>query len=386
MYRECLSRYYASHAYKDYLRKLDYWRNVEIPAWKRKMDHYWQVYLPNYLASVRPRGAMPFSRNKLPPNQTPLRMSKDSDSGTFQYNNPNRDLRNSASDATAQAQRNKFGLNTYLQFVLDQGRNLQPDDKTYAPIAKVSSHHVGFRDTVSDPEAGSISLNFAPPTQPMHAARRSMIRALKIIAHRNRALGADYRDRIAVIGFDGDGTVFQGLSPHYSSVMQQVASLQAVGDMYATTNMESGMLLAFQELKNNGRDYAKKTVIVLSDGSPNKMNSNSATVNGYISGVDSDAQAMFYNSDPLRWTGSKDWFNAPIRMSHKMYNDEEWEVFAAGVGFGANTTFLQRLTTAGGTQKYGLDINAGGDPDTYEQELTRIFKEIISIPHIELVD
>ena len=68
---------------------------------------------------------------------------------------------------------NKIGYRTYLQFMLDSGRDLKPDDRQYVALSQ-HSPDCPWRAEVT---AGG-RLDFPPRTEPMHSVRRALIAAI----------------------------------------------------------------------------------------------------------------------------------------------------------------------------------------------------------------
>ena len=98
---------------------------------------------------------------------------------------------------------------------------------------------------------------------------------------------------------------------------------------------------------------------------------------------DPAAGALFYNSD-IRFPGDRHWRNAVLMQTRQM-RELGWDVFAVGIGAGADTDFMNRIAILGGTEEIGSDLQAGGDPRNYEEILTEIFKRIVHTPRIVLV-
>jgi hypothetical protein len=73
-------------------------------------------------------------------------------------------------------------------------------------------------------------------------------------------------------------------------------------------------------------------------------------------------------------------------MQTRMMHADKYKVFAVGMGFGADSDFLNRIAELGGTSSYGSGLQAGGDPTQYENNLTQILKDIIYRPTVRLVE
>ena len=65
---------------------------------------------------------------------------------------------------------------------------------------------------------------------------------------------------------------------------------------------------------------------------------------------------------------------------------DNWDMFAVGMGLGADYDFMDRLARMGGTANGdGQSPRGSGNPAEYEQRLTEIFEEIITNPQVRLV-
>ncbi|MCA9205580.1 MAG: hypothetical protein KDA59_21150, partial [Planctomycetales bacterium] len=248
-------------AYAQYLIDHNHWATVLMPAWHAAMDHYNNVYLPAYMAEAKKHGAPPFKRNTIPKNPHKNEFGKvdrvaDIGFNSYKSNNPNQDLAPGASDSIPAKYFNHIGRWTYAQFVQDYGRNLLCDGVNLSPLSLDSPYCQIHSESVGDPDVGYQNFSFPPRTQPMHAARRSLIRAVMAARKRNDGIKVNLRDRIAIVGFDrydsaaGVGpTLIQPLTGVYETAMQSCAELQAVGDKYASTSLEPGMIMARQHLQ-----------------------------------------------------------------------------------------------------------------------------------------
>ena len=83
--------------------------------------------------------------------------------------------------ARRQGYRNKIGYRTYVQFMMDFGRDGQPASGQYVPLS--TSQRRTARGTAKSTDGGTFS--FPPREQPTHAARRALIAAIQVIKERN---------------------------------------------------------------------------------------------------------------------------------------------------------------------------------------------------------
>jgi hypothetical protein len=314
---------------------------------------------------------------------------------SYYFNNPNADLTSLPKTVPA-AQVNKIGYKTYTQFQGDFGRNFVPGKMqnltAVVPLSAQSPYCPFHSESVGDSDTGYESFSFPPREQPVHAARRSLIRAMKVIKKWNQGVPADIADKVAIVTFDADypslgmtPQLVQGLTASYNTAMNSCTTLQPTGDKLATTALEAGMILAYSHMQSSSRQFTDKVIIVLTDGFPNLVQSSHGTVDSYVGSVTGPDAAQFYTSDPLSWANSRYWFNGPLMQTRMMHADK-YDVFAVGLGFGADSNFLNRMATLGGTSGVGQGLQAGGDPTQYENNLTQIFKDIIFTPTVRLVD
>ncbi|MEZ6109064.1 MAG: hypothetical protein R3B96_24035 [Pirellulaceae bacterium] len=57
-------------------------------------------------------------------------------------------------------------------------------------------------EMVGDSEVGFRSFCMPPRTYPMHAVRRSLIRAIQVVEKRNRFVDMEVRDYVGIVTFD----------------------------------------------------------------------------------------------------------------------------------------------------------------------------------------
>lgn len=306
------------------------------------------------------------------------------------FNNPNVYTFPSASSSLPKAWRNKIGYITYVQFMMDWGRDRRPDpdDSTSAnptlgpktPLSRQSSWCPLHTETT----AGG-SFQFPPREQPMHAVRRSLIAAIQVVKERNAGLGGSVADRVGIVTFDASDAyhapqVVVPLTADYDAAMLACTHLQAVGDIGGTTATEIGLRVGRDHLRNTalggaGRQFANKLLVLLTDGVPNVWESSAATVNGYISGSGS---GEYYGSDYI-------WCNAALVQASRAA-DENMELYAVGMGMGTNYDFMDRMARLAGTDVGGFSPRGSGNPAEYEQTLTDIFTDIINNPGSRLVE
>ncbi len=330
--------------------------------------NYWTKYLDYVIAPKDVSG-----RGTLPPSQDSDRIDG--------LNNPNSASFPDASDSVPQGYRNQIGYRTYVQFMMDFGRNIKPDGTTHTPLSLSSADCPRH----SESTAGG-SFSFPPREQPTHASRRALIAAIQVIKERNQNIpDLNQRDWVSLITYDLNSpapTIHQTLTGDYDAAMLACTNLQAVSDTAYSTATETGLITARNHLQpssagGSGRQHAQKVVVLLTDGMPNLNTSDSSTINSYISSnSSSDWYATGSSTNP---------FNAPLMQAMTM-ELAGWQVFPVGIGLGTDYTFMDKMARTGGTASdAGESPRGSGNPAHYEQRLEDIFEEIITTPKSRLV-
>lgn len=312
------------------------------------------------------------NRGWLPPNQSPDRITG--------MNNPNHDTFPTASSRLPERYLNKIGYLTYVQFMMDFGRDLKPDGVTYVPL----SRHSPYCPYHTESTAGG-TFSFPPREQPTHAARRALIAAIQVVKERNQGIpDLTQRDWVSIISFDslsgGGPVVVQPLTGDYERAMTACTRLQACGDKGASTATEAGLIAARNHLKPRseggaGRRDTNKVVVLLTDGVPNLYVSSDGEIRNFIS----------RNPSPEYYGGNAYPYDAALMQVAKMQLDH-WSVFPVGVGLGTDYDFMDRLARLGGTaDDDGQSSRGSGNPAEYEQRLREIFEQIIQSPKVRLV-
>ncbi len=186
------------------------------------------------------------------------------------------------------------------------------------------------------------NFNFPPREQPMHAVRRSLIAAMKIVSDQNAGINAAVADQVSIVTYDGiDGfhapKIHQALTNNYTSAMTAATRLQAAGDIGATTATENGVIAGRAHIKKKslggaGREFTNKVMILITDGMPNVWQSGSSEINTYIA---SNPNANYYGT-------GYDWYNS-VLMQAAQFKAEKGEVYPVGMGLGADFGFMDRI-------------------------------------------
>ena len=328
---------------------------------------YWEKYLDYIVTPVRDR-----SRGWLPYSQDGDRIDG--------FGNPSSSTFPDVSRSVPRGFRDKIGYRTYVQFMMDHGRDKRPDGSKYVPLSRQSPDCPWH----SEATAGG-TFSFPPREQPVHAARRAIIAALQVVKERNAGIAdPDQADWVSIVAFDslmyGGPVIEQTLTADYDRAMQVCTQLQAVADNYSSTATEAGLLTAREHIRprsegGQGRRATNKVVVLLTDGVPNLYVSSRTEINSFISDNPSDD---FYSS----W---KYPYNAAIMQAMQIQQNKRY-LFPVGIGLGTDYGFMDRLARSGGTgDDDGQSPRGSGNPAQYEQRLTDIFEEIITNPQVRLV-
>ena len=306
------------------------------------------------------------------------------------FNNPNSFTWGSYDTTYRDQFWDKICYATYVQFLQDFGRDRAPDLDNSVNAAAGAGQKVQL--SLESPygrlhweTVAGMSLRFPPRTQPMHACRRAMVNAIQFVKEINSGVAPGAADRVAVVTFDADDAhhwpqVVQPLTHDYHRACRESALLQACSDIGRTTATENALILARQHVASpgdggQGRPYAKKVIILLSDGVPNEWQTPEGEINAYIAA----------NPDPDYYASNAPWVNAPLTQAAKMA-DEFSELHPIGIGQGTDYGFLDRLARIGHTaDEDGQAVRGPVNPDDYERELTRLLRDVIRHPGTRLV-
>lgn len=338
---------------------------------------YWEKYLdyllePVTVTKTTTKGTPPTNRGALP-------VSQDSDRITG-FNNPNQDTFPTVSSTVAQGFRNKIGYRTYVQFLMDHGRDLKPTGTIYTPLSRYSADCPWHAEATAGGQ-----FRFPPREQPTHASRRALIAAMQVVRERNAGISdPNQSDWVSIVAFDalsnGGPVVEQPLTADYGAAMEVCTRLQAVGDKGASTATEAGLSTAREHLKpqregGQGRWSTNKVVVLLTDGVPNLYTSSASEISQY----------MGSHPSPDFYKNGANAYDAALMQVAAM-QEKNWYVFPVGVGLGTDYDFMDRLARLGGTSDAsGHSPRGSGNPAEYEQRLSEIFRKIITNPQVRLV-
>ncbi len=337
---------------------------------------YWTTYLDYVIWPYTKSGTA------YPPSQ-------DSDQITGQ-NNPNTANYPGTASNLPDKYMNVVGYRTYVQFLLDFGRERTPtvSNSTNADSSlvktEISVANTAWCRRVTESTAAG-NFNFPPREQPMHAVRRAVIAAMKVVEDQNASLAPDWSDYVSVVTFDAIDSyhapvMHQALTRDYRAAMAKVVNLQIVGDQVSSTATENGLIMARNHLATvaqggAGRTYTNKVIILLTDGVPNLNSSNLTTVGNYISAHPS---GDYYSN-----TSGNLPYNS-VLMQSAQSKTTSLQLFPVGTGLGADYNFLDRAARLNGTAVNGQAPRGTGNPASYEATLTNIFQDIIKGGRVRL--
>ena len=244
----------------------------------------------------------------------------------------------------------------------------------------------------------------------MHAARRSLIKALMVLKYFNHNVDMDSRDHVAIVNFDFFNAstgeipqILQTFNGDYDQVMKICMLIfKPWTDKGSSTALEPGLRTAYNYMDQNSRDFADKVVVNLDRwksesnlyqphraGQPIRRLSDRSIANKTREVKDAEDQRLFYRPrDPKLYQPGPYGhylYNAAFMQTHKMAEDE-WHVYAVGLGYGVNDDFIDRLAKLGKTEELEAENIVKGTPQQVEEGLTKVFKAIVLRPRVVLVD
>jgi len=321
--------------------------------------------------------------NKLPPNQNSYRL----DNGGNPYSDAWPDLDSSSYSGFF----NKLGYLTYVQFMMDYGRDRNVTGTVKVPLSQHSPRCPW--NVNNDPTSPGYGLTFPPREQPTHAVRLAVMAAIDRIAEINAEVSEEAKDHVAIFTFDTAAgcEIRYPLSVSgcdYNAVKNSLRGLQAVGGGPASTASENGIILARNHLDpaqnpSGARLAARKLMIFLSDGIPNLNQSSATTINNYKKAHPEG-----------EWFTSGDYVNErnAVLMQTLQLQNLGWRIFPVGVGLGADRNLMDRMARMAGTAVRDpnnpdgpkISAYAEGNPADYEDLMTSIFNSIVSAPFVRL--
>lgn len=296
--------------------------------------------------------------------------------------------------------RNWIGYRTYVQFMMDWGRERSPEfansgNSNPALTGKTPLSVLSPDCPFHEEDTAGGKFMFPPRSQPMHSVRRALIAGINLIRNRNALVAGGSGDRVSIVTFDGrDGwhapQIVLPLTDDYQAAMTACTTLQAAGDIGATTSTESGVdlarthLLAKTTISNpaddptgpQGRKFTSKVIVLLTDGMPNSWDMEQTVLDDYIS---SNGNANFYPT-------GYDWFNSVLAQTQQFYKDQRGKLYSVGMGLGTDYDFMDRIARIASTDSNGLSPRGTGNPAQYEQQLINTLESIINSPGSRMVE
>lgn len=314
------------------------------------------------------------------------------------FNNPNRSSFPSA--GVPWGWTNWIGYQTYVQFMMDWGRERSPevDNGSNADPMVTGKTPLSVLSPLcpyhSELTAGG-TFNFPPRSEPMHSLRRALIAGIDLIKQRNTLVTSGAGDRVSIVTFDGNDSwhgprVVQPLTDDFDAAMLVCTKLQAASDIGATTSTDSGVAMARLHLMRKdatsnpsndpkgpqGRPFTSKVIVLVTDGMPNVWDMSTGTIDNYIAGHSS---SEYYPS-------GYDWFNSVLIHTHQFYKKQRGQFHGVGMGLGTDYDFMDRIARIGSTDINGESARGSGNPAEYEQQLIDVLGAIINRPGARLVE
>lgn len=245
---------------------------------------------------------------------------------------------------------------------------------------------------------GGVSFRFPPREMPTHAMRRALIAAIQVVQDCNQSIAdVNQRDWVSLITFDKVSStspkVVQALTSDYTTAMSSCTVLQAVSDSALCTCTEAGLTLAYNHIKpasegGVGREHTNKIVVLLTDGQANLMQSSASAVSNYVTAHPSNWTNPDTGQTANNWVTSGTYssqMNAALMQINQMQGNN-WYIYSAGVGLDCDSNFMNCVARMGSTaNNLGQGPTGGGNPSTYEANMTKIFTDIITNPKLRLV-
>jgi Flp pilus assembly protein TadG len=273
---------------------------------------------------------------------------------------------------------NRLGYATYLQFLLDHGRDLRPGGRTTSPYARSSPLCPTHAENTP---AGEMA--FLASEQPVHAVRRALVAAIHRIEQRNaEILDPALCDRVAVVTFDtlaGGARVAHPLGSDYRAAMQACTRLQSVGDKGPSSAMELGLQAALAELsgrRDQRRSVPADKLVVLVSGSP---------PDSYLTSDEQIDRASSETGGNIFYAGEAYPANAAIAQARRIA-EAGGRLYPVGVGPRCAVDLLNRLARAGKTaDAKGEAPRPPLDPAAYEARLVEQIVRALEEPSPRIV-
>ncbi len=361
---------------------------------------YWSYYL-DYLATPQlvrsnTKGGLRFKGTtksaKLPEVELLYNVANST------YGNPFHLLQTAASTAEVNSHLNMISLRTYLQFMLDFGKDeVLQSSGVYTPL---STNHPFFLKTNENVDGEDYVTPLSE--QPMQAIRRALISTINLIKTRNANVGdSNQLDRIAVLAMDSKTRTAADvvLTSDYNSVRNSCAMLQSSKEQVTAstaTQLDANLVFAGQQLlpTAQGRPFARKIVVILSDFYPTNSSYTQAQIDAYQLQYPYPDYGWFhaiapppgvtdsrYEPNSTRRTN----LNGALMAAHQRYATGV-EIYGVKVGFSSSQTMADALAEFGGTANTANEAPiVTNNPALYEDRIKAVLADIIDNPRGRLV-
>ena len=279
------------------------------------------------------------------------------------------------------------GNRSYVQFLLDLGRDLKPDGIDYSPL---SVHHPAC-PAHWEPVADRL-LSFLPREQPMHAVRRALAATLIELDRQNTWLAdGTAQDRTALIGFDclhnGGPMAWHRLGSDFAAATVAAGRLQAAGDTRAPRPLDAALQTAAEMLTNEPSAAAgrEKIVVVILAGEPQTARTSESSVEAWAAGslspvwleapIDHPQRAALAQVERMRQRGWKVYVASVLPAADHFANllarmaGHEQALIAAAEPAGKPGALSAQATAEGNPSLGPLEI---------ERRLTAMLSEIVA--------
>ena len=339
---------------------------------------FWSKYLDYVIRPYPDDPSWPVGRGTLPPGQGGDRLAK--------FNNPARDITIRVPERLPKKYENQIGYRTYVQFLLDLGRDLRPSPDEYSPL----SIHGKQTQWHSEKTAAGGILRFPPRTEPMHSIRRALVSAIESLRQQNEPIpDSNRKDRISIVTFDrlesGGANIVLEPTTDYESAMRAAAALQASGDLKPATPIDAGLLAARKSIdssKKRTSPYPAAKMLLLISGSP------AGAYQSDTQSIDSAMRMVDNNPDYYQEIGNDNEINTVAKNAALLaaadLKTAGWHIYPIGIGQQIDADFLDRLARVGERESSSGSATKCKDPAQYEARLTDAIQTILSRPIVHL--
>ena len=272
-----------------------------------------------------------------------------------------------------------LGYLSYVAAFEPDGRDVAPfsGSSLLSPMSVDAPYYVHHTEST---DAGNYE--FPAGEMPTHAARRSIISAIKVIMDRNQAIATtSQQDWVSIVTYYNQShvSIAHNLDTDYNGAINAACTLQACGVSSSCTATETGLMQAITLLTTQGRTNSNKVVVLLTDGKPNLYSSSSGTISSYMLANPNSN----YSTSGTTMTAE----NAAL-MQDSIIQGKNWMFFPILIGLEGDPSFMNQMYSIGKGRTTQTDTSpylATGDPTNYETELKNLFNQIISTPKVRIV-